>query len=117
MIDYLGETDDVRPYVRDASVVVLPSYREGMPRSVLEAMSMGRAIITTDVPGCRETVIDKKNGFLITVKNVDELVIAMENFISSNNLASTMGKVSREIVESKFDVRLINNEIIKVMKL
>jgi len=63
VIEYLGETDDVRPFVGNASVHVLPSYREGTPRLVLEAMSMGRPIITTDAPGCRETVIDGRNGF------------------------------------------------------
>src|SRR5690606_21287045 len=64
VIEYCGPADDVRPYLRQCSVYVLPSYREGTPRTVLEAMSTGRAIITTNVPGCKETVIDGVNGFL-----------------------------------------------------
>ena len=64
-IEYLGSTSDVRPFLSRAHVCVLPSYGEGMPRSVLEAMAMGRAVLTTDVPGCRETVEDGRNGFLV----------------------------------------------------
>jgi glycosyltransferase involved in cell wall biosynthesis len=117
IVEYLGEVDDVRPYIRSASVIVLPSYREGMPRAVLEGMAMARAIITTDVPGCRETVINGENGFLVQVKNVEELANAMKKFILSSDLAYTMGLVSRKIAENKFDVNLVNNHILKVMKL
>src|SRR5690606_24295267 len=64
-IDYLGKLDDVRPAIQGCSVYVLPSYREGTPRTVLEAMAVGRPIITTDAPGCRETVVEGENGFLV----------------------------------------------------
>ena len=118
IIEYLGKTNDVRPYIADASVFVLPSfYREGTPRSVLEAMSMGRPIITTDAPGCRETVIDGRNGFLVPVKDVDALKSAMEKFILEPDLISQMGKQSRIIAEEKYDVRKVNRAILQEMGL
>jgi len=117
IIEYLGKTNDVRPYIAEASVYVLPSYREGTPRSVLEAMSMGRPIITTDAPGCRETVIDGKNGFLVPVKDVDALKSAMEKFILEPDLISQMGKQSRVIAEEKYDVRKVNRAILQEMGL
>ena len=117
IIEYLGKTNDVRPYIAEASVYVLPSYREGTPRSVLEAMSMGRPIITTDAPGCRETVIDGRNGFLVPVKDVDALKSAMEKFILEPDLISRMGKQSRVIAEEKYDVRKVNRVILQEMGL
>jgi glycosyltransferase involved in cell wall biosynthesis len=115
MVEYLGRLDDVRPAIARASVYVLPSYREGTPRSVLEAMAMGRAIITTDAPGCRETVIDGENGFLVPVKSVDALVDAMTRFIEDPDLAVRMGKRSREIAEEKYDVHKVNAVMLKEM--
>jgi glycosyltransferase involved in cell wall biosynthesis len=115
LIDYCGETKDVRPFISSSSVYVLPSYREGAPRSVLEAMSMGRPIVTTDAPGCRETVIDSKNGFLVPVKNVDALVKAMEYFIVNPDSIEKMGQCSRDLVVEKFDVNKVNDKIMKEM--
>lgn len=115
MVEYLGRLDDVRPAIARASVYVLPSYREGTPRSVLEAMAMGRAIITTNAPGCRETVIDGENGFLVPVKSVDALVEAMTRFIEDPDLAVRMGKRSREIAEEKYDVHKVNAVMLKEM--
>lgn len=107
-IDYLGKLDDVRPAIERCSVYVLPSYREGTPRTVLEAMAMGRPVITTDAPGCRETVIDDENGYLVPVKSVDALVEAMERFVLDPDLAVRMGKRSREIAVEKYDVHKVN---------
>ena len=107
-ITFLGRLDDVRESLAGCSVYVLPSYREGTPRTVLEAMSTGRAIITTEVPGCRETVIDGENGFLVEAKSVDSLVDAMRRFLKSPELAKTMGVESRKIAEAKYDVRNVN---------
>ena len=116
VIEYLGETNDVRPFIADTSVNVLPSsYREGTPRSVLEAMSMGRPIITTDAPGCRETVVEGVNGFLVPVKDSAALVYAMETFILQPNLIVKMGIKSREIALKKYDVRKVNKVILKIM--
>lgn len=115
VVDYLGRLDDVRPAIKDCSVYVLPSYREGTPRSVLEAMSMGRAVITTDAPGCRETVVDGENGFLVQVKSVDELVEAMQRFIDNPELAAQMGTRSRQIAEDKYDVHKVNQVMLSAM--
>jgi len=117
IINYLGYQYDVRPYIKVAGVYVLPSYREGMPRSVLEAMSMGRPIITTDVPGCRDTVIDGVNGYLVPVKNSEALAEAMEKFILAPGLINRMGRKSRLIAEEKFDVQKINRIILEEMNL
>jgi glycosyltransferase involved in cell wall biosynthesis len=115
-IDYLGELEDVRPILEKAMIYVLPSYCEGMPRSVLEAMAMGRPIITTDVPGCRETVIDGINGFLVPAKNVDGLVASMKKFILKTELIGQMGRESRQLAERKFDVNIVNQKIMVVME-
>ena len=114
-LEFIGRLSDVRPAIAACSVYVLPSYREGTPRTVLEAMAMGRAIITTDAPGCRETVVDDDNGFLVPVKTVNELVVAMQRFIVERELAARMGSRSREIAEQKYDVHRVNAEMLKEM--
>jgi glycosyltransferase involved in cell wall biosynthesis len=112
---FLGKLDDVRVAIANCSVYVLPSYREGTPRTVLEAMAMGRAIITTDAPGCRETVIDGENGFLVPVKSVDDLEKSILKFIKQPSLAVSMGKRSREIAEVKYDVKKVNDIMLQEM--
>lgn len=107
-IRYLGPLDDVRPAIAAAHVYVLPSYREGTPRTVLEAMAMGRPVITTDAPGCRETVDEGQNGFLVPVGSVNALVASMLNFVENPALAPCMGSCSRQIAEDKYDVRKVN---------
>lgn len=114
-IEYLGRLDDVRPAIEGCSVYVLPSYREGTPRTVLEAMAMGRPIVTTDAPGCRETVVNGDNGFLVPVRSVDALVTAMEKFILEPGLVAQMGQRSREIVVDKYDVHKVNAVMLKEM--
>jgi glycosyltransferase involved in cell wall biosynthesis len=115
IIEYLGRMEDVRPAIANCSVYVLPSYREGTSRTVLEAMAMGRAVITTDAPGCRETVVDGDNGFLVPVKAVNELACAMERFISQPELILRMGVRSREIAEQKYDVHKVNAQMLECM--
>lgn len=117
LIKYLGESDDVRPYIEKCSVYVLPSYREGMPRSTLEAMSMGRAIITTDVPGCKETVISGKNGYLVKAKSSQELAKAMIKFIENDKLIDEMGQYSRKLACKKFNVHEINSIMLQEMNI
>lgn len=116
-IEFWGRLADVRSAIEACSVYVLPSYREGTPRTVLEAMAMGRAIITTNAPGCRETVIDGDNGFLVPVKSVDALVEAMRRFIKEPTLAARMGKRGRQIAEEKYDVQKVNAVMLKEMGL
>jgi glycosyltransferase involved in cell wall biosynthesis len=107
-VEFLGKLADVRPAVADCNVYVLPSYREGTPRTVLEAMAMGRPVITTDAPGCRETVTDGDNGFLVPVKAVDELAAAMVKFLENPELVAGMGERSRLVAEQKYDVHRVN---------
>ncbi len=107
-IEYCGHTDDVRPYLNRCSVFVLPSYHEGLPRSVIEAMSVGRAVITTDVPGCRETVEDGKNGFIVPVKDGKALAEKMLVLAKDPALREAMGETSYRMCEEKFEVGKVN---------
>lgn len=116
-IEYYGEQTDVRPYIKMSSVFVLPSYREGTPKTNLEAMACGRAVITTDAPGCRETVIDRENGLLVPVKDVHALVHAMISMVEHPEEASKMGKRGRVMAEEIFDVRIVNKRICDAMGL
>ncbi len=116
IFEFLGSQDDVRPYLKNCSAFVLPTYyREGTPRTILEAMSIGRAIITTKVPGAKETVIDGHNGFLIEPKSVEQLVKALEKLITSEKLIKEMGRNSRKIAEEKYDVNKVNKTITDVI--
>ncbi len=117
-IEYLGYLTDVRPAIDVSSVYVLPSYYpEGVPHSILEAMAMGRPIITTDTPGCRETVQHGRNGLIVSEKNVSALVNSMEYFISKPESIHSMGIQSLQIVCDKFDVNKINALILRTMQL
>lgn len=115
VIEFLGRLDDVRPALRQCSVFVLPSYREGTPRTVLEAMSIGRPIITTNAPGCRETVRDGYNGFLVPVQDYNELADAMLHFIKRPCLMQEMGNHSRVIALEKYDVNKVNALMLEAM--
>ncbi len=112
-----GEVDDVRPFIASAHVYVLPSYREGTPRSVLEAMAMARPVITTDAPGCRETVIDGENGFLVPPGTVEPLTQAMARFIDDPELIERTGRKSRQLAESRYDVHAVNRRMLEEMEL
>lgn len=117
IIEYFGEKKDVRPFIAQCSTYVLPSYHEGTPKTVLEAMAMGRPIITTDAPGCRETVIDGLNGFLVPVKDSEKLARKMIWMIEHKEEVEKMGQESRKICEEKFDVNKVNEVILKTMGL
>lgn len=110
---WLGELEDVRDAIKAAHVFVLPSYREGTPRTVLEAMSMGRPIITTDVPGCRQTTIEGINGFLVRAQDPASLCDAMKRFIDKPELIPKMGLESRRLAEEKYEVTKVNSMIIE----
>ena len=108
VIEYLGETDDVRPMVESADCIVLPSYREGTPKTLLEAAAMSKPIIATDVPGCREVVIDNVSGYLCKARDVDDLMQSMRRFIElSDGERERMGIAGRKMVETKFDERKV----------
>ena len=117
IISRYDETNDVRPYYEKCSVYVLPSYREGTPRTVLEAMSMGRAIITSNAPGCRETVIDGETGFLVPVKDSQAVADCMIKFIENPDLIASMGKKSAEYCRSRFDVNIVNKDMLSYLQI
>ncbi len=117
IITRYDETPDIAAYYRDCYAYVLPSYREGTPRTVLEAMACGRAVITTDAPGCRETVCDGENGYLVPVKDAWILAERMEQLLSDRASVELMGKQSRRLCEEKYDVKKVNASILHIMKL
>ena len=114
-IEYLGETSDVRPYVAAAHVLVLPSWREGTPTSIMEGMSMGRPAVVTDAPGCREVVRPGVNGYLVPVRDPQALATAMEAFITSPQDIARMGQAGRELALSEFDAEKVAARILQDM--
>ena len=116
-INYLGPKKDVLPFIQKCSVFVLPSYHEGMPRTSLEAMSVGRPILTTDVPGCRETVNPGVNGWLVNKGSVNELAEKMIWFIENPKKIKIFGKESYLIAKEKFDVEKVNKYIINTLNI
>jgi glycosyltransferase involved in cell wall biosynthesis len=118
VLEYPGEVADVRPHLAEASVVVLPSYYgEGLPRSLQEAASMGRAVVTTDHPGCRDAVIHGQSGLLVPVRDVSALSGALKRFILEPDLPARMGAAARSLAEERFDVRRINEILLEGMGL
>lgn len=108
VIEYLGATDDVRPFIEKAHCVVLPSYREGMPRSLLEAAAMGRPLIATDVTGCKEVINHGQNGYLCLARDPEDLASKMRQFIElSFQQRQEMGRESRKLAQDRFDVRKV----------
>ena len=117
-IEYLGELEQVDKALRKCKYYVLPSYREGTPRSVLEAMATGRPIITTDAPGCRETVINGLNGYLVPPRDVEALAEAMFLLIEqTKNETERMAQASLALVRQRYDVHKINTTMIEALKL
>jgi glycosyltransferase involved in cell wall biosynthesis len=107
-VEWAGAVRDVRPFLARASIFVLPSYREGFPRSTLEAMAAGLAVVTTDVPGCRETVRRGRNGILVPVRDPDALAEALVALAGDLPRVAAMGRASRTIVETSYDVDVIH---------
>ncbi|KQS24768.1 glycosyltransferase [Dyadobacter sp. Leaf189] len=120
VVTYLGFRKDTASLIGNSSVVVLPSYREGTPRALLEALAVGRAVITTDTPGCREVInpdLHHRNGFLIAPGNTQNLALCMENIISNPTIIAEMGANGRKYAEEKFDVRNVNKEMLATLEL
>ncbi len=113
IIKYFGRKNNIYDYYKNSSVFVLPSYHEGTPRTNLEAMAVGRPIITTNSPGCKETVIDGKNGFVVPVKDVESLVVKMKFFIENPHMIKIMGAESNKIAIDKYDVYKVNESIVR----
>lgn len=114
-IHFTGRMNDIRSLLQSHQVMVLPSYREGTPRSVLEAMAAGMPIITTDAPGCRETVIEGKSGFLVPVKDSEILAEKMIYFIENPDEIQKMGKAGLNFAREKFDVNKVNMQILETL--
>lgn len=107
--------DNVIQLIRDSYIFVFPSYREGTPRAVLEAMAVGRPIITTDVPGCKETVIDGYNGFIVPIKSPHILAEKIKSLLDDKALGKLMAENSRRLCEQKFDEERINSSIVNII--
>lgn len=114
-VDYLGPATDVRPALGDCHVYVLPSYGEGMPRTVLEALATGRPVITTDTTGCRETVVPDQNGFLVPPRDSVALASAMERFLENPRQLEAMATESYRIAMREFDVNRVNDEMVRAL--
>ena len=116
IIQYPGHVNNVNEWIAKSHVFVLPSfYREGVPRSTQEAMAVGRAVITTDVPGCRETVVDGVNGFLVPKWNPQALAEKMIYLIENPKKIVEMGQESYKIAQEKFDARKVNERLLKIL--
>lgn len=116
IINYPGHVSNVSEWVAKNHVFILPSYREGVPRSTQEAMAIGRAIITTDVPGCRETVVDRVNGFLVPKWNPEAMAEKIIYFIEHPKQISVMGEASYQIAKEKFDASFVNQRLIEFLE-
>jgi glycosyltransferase involved in cell wall biosynthesis len=117
IIDYLGATTDVRPYLQGCSVYVLPSYREGLSRTILEAMASGRPVITSDAPGCADAVDPERTGLVVPVRDAEALYQAMARFAEEPSLVERMGKAARTAAEERFDVHAVNRRLMTIMDL
>lgn len=116
-IVYHGFQKNISQFLASSDVFVLPTYyREGIPRSILEALSIGMPIITTNTPGCKETVISSQNGILIGPKQLDELKVAIRFFLDNPETITLWGIRSRKLAEDRFNVEIINNKILKILK-
>lgn len=115
-IEYLGETRDVRKYIGQSHILVLPSLREGTPTSIMEGMSMGRAAVVTDVPGCREVVKNGVNGLIVPYGNVQALAKAMEHFLLNPSELAKMGAAGRDLAVKEFDAEKVAAGIMRDMK-
>lgn len=117
LFEYPGYVTNINQWIIDSSVFVLPSYREGVPRSTQEAMAIGRPVITTDVPGCRETVVEGVNGFLVPKWDAEALAEKMCYFIENPEQVNKMGLESYKIAQEKFDANKVNSKLIEIMGL
>lgn len=115
IIDYLGETTNVLPYIEACHIYVLPSYHEGLPRTVLEAMAVGRPIITTNAVGCKDTVIEGRNGYKVPVKDAHALAQSIRQMLSKQNSWQKMAQACRQMACSKFDVHKVNQHIYQIL--
>lgn len=115
-INYLGTTDDVRPFYEDCSALILPSYREGFPVCVMEAQAMGRLAIVSDTNGCRDAVKDNTNGFLIDYKNIETIIDKVTLLLKKPELIDKMSAASRQFALENFDLNSKNEKIYNIIR-
>ena len=114
IIEWLGWVKDVKRILLDTDILCLPSYREGLPKSLLEGAAVGLPLVTTNTVGCREVVIDGLNGYLVPVKDSINLAIAIEKLIKNRKLRINMGKESLKMLTSNFSAKIINSQTISL---
>lgn len=114
IVSWLGFQEDMKNILSQHHVVVLPSYREGLPKALIEACAIGRPIITTDTNGCRECVEDGKNGFLVPVKNSEALAVAMKKLLENSNLLEKFGLESRKLAENEFGIKKVIDQTLEI---
>ena len=105
IVEWWGKSEDMPKIFSKCNIVVLPSYREGLPKVLSEAAACGRPIVTTDVPGCKDAIIDRSTGLLVTLKDSKALASAIELLIENPRLCKEMGKRGRQLAEKNFDVK------------
>ncbi len=116
IVEYWGESIDMPKTFQMSSIVVLPSYREGMPKSLLEAAACGRAIVTTNVPGCRDAIIDGITGIIVQAQNSNELTKGINKLLTNRKLLNSMGIEGRKLAEKKFDINQVVNKHLEIYK-
>ena len=114
IIEWLGWVDDIKRILLDTDILCLPSYREGLPKSLLEGAAIGLPLVTTNTIGCREVVVDGVNGYLVPVKDSENLALAFEKLIRDEKLRAKMGKESYKLAKSKFSAKIINSQTISI---
>ena len=115
-IKFLGHCDDIPLLYSRSNIICLPSYREGLPKSLIEAAAASRAIVTTDVPGCRDAIIPNKTGLLVPIKNDSALADALQDLVLNSKKREDMGKAGRKLAEKYFSIDIIVNDHIDIYK-
>ncbi len=117
LVEYLGTTPDVRPVIANADCVVLPSYREGIPRTMIESAAMGKPLIVSDVPGCRDVVLPGKTGFLCPAKDPIALASNFEQLLTlTSEQRDALGQAGRSFISEKFDEKLVIEQYLQMLK-
>lgn len=116
VVEYLGVTDDVRPVIAQADCIVLPSYREGIPRTMIESAAMAKPLIVSDAPGCRDVVLDGQTGLLCLVKDIDSLVRCFDRFVTMDESSRVnMGLAGRSFISSHFDEKIVIKQYMEML--
>ena len=116
IVKIIGFYNDIPLLYSKSNIICLPSYREGLPKSLMEAAAASRAVVTTDVPGCRDAIIPDKTGLIVPVRNSEALASALEDLIRNHKKRKLMGQAGRKLAEKKFNIENLFNEHIKIYK-